>query len=882
MEWLRRGAYFFRRTRVDHQLEEEAGIHIEMRSAELESSGIPRAGAIAQARREFGPVLRMQEDSHEAWQFAFLEQAFSDLRYASRQLLKSPLFALVSLLSLALGIGASSAVFSVIYGVLLHPFPYKGADRMVSFQVADKTGHHGADNYLLLNSKQFQDFQKADVLDGAIAGDNWDMAATGNEIPEAVHTGKLSANAFQYFGVPPILGRGFALSDGPFGQEPQRVVILSYHFWQSHFGGETAALDKLLQLDHEDYKIIGVAPPSFTWFRSDVYVPLRLMNDPDRISTIDARLKPGITLKAAEARLQPLIESFAKETPKHFPPNVKLQVTRLNAEAELRFQGTLTVLFVAVTLLLAVGCANVSILLLSRASARQHELAVRAALGASHKRVVKQLFTEALLLAGLGCLFGVALAYAGIPLILQWLPENSFPNRAAIQVNGPVLCFSVLAAALASIAFGLWPSFQSSRPDISKAMRENTKRAGGSLKGQRLHTILIAAQVALTVLLLAGAGASIRTFLQLYQSHLGFDPRHLLTATLQFPDGSYLQIDERQNFEELVRLKISQIPGVTACAISSGTPPQAHFARQLEIFDQPTAHGRAVYTNPVSRELFETLKIPILRGQVWSEQDDRRGAHVVLVNEVFARRYWPNENVIGRKLRLPNFKAFTSWMLARPNSDDWLEVRGVVGNTPNDGLSRPVGPAVYLPYSLVQGDSLGLVIRTQGSPLALAEAVRRAVHTANAAQPVNEIHTAEQILANEGWATEQFIAQLFLLFAALALTLAAIGIYSVISFAVTQRYQELGIRMALGAQRINVVKLVLRSASRAVATGLAAGFTLCVLSNGALKHWTRGSMLDPRVILFVAVLLFLVMTVASAGPAWRAATVDPMSALRHD
>jgi ABC-type antimicrobial peptide transport system permease subunit len=271
-----------------------------------------------------------------------------------------------------------------------------------------------------------------------------------------------------------------------------------------------------------------------------------------------------------------------------------------------------------------------------------------------------------------------------------------------------------------------------------------------------------------------------------------------------------------------------------------------------------------------------------LQGRIWSEQEDQRAAHVVVVNEAFVRRYWFAGNVIGRKLRLPNFKAFTWWMLARPNTNDWLEVRAVVGNTPNNGLSRPVGPAVYLPYSLVLGDSFHLASRTKGPPLAIAESFRRAVPTADPAQPVNRIATAEELLSREGWATEQFVAKLFLLFAALALILAAIGLYSVISFAVTQRYRELGIRMALGAQRTAVVRLIVASASRAVSAGLMGGLILCVLSNGALKHWTRGSMYDSGVILFVAVLLLLVMTVASVGPAWRATTVDPMTALRHD
>jgi predicted permease len=436
-----------------------------------------------------------------------------------------------------------------------------------------------------------------------------------------------------------------------------------------------------------------------------------------------------------------------------------------------------------------------------------------------------------------------------------------------------VLLFSILAAFLTGISFGVWPALRSTQPRTTAA----------SSQGQRLHTLLIAGQVSLTLLLLAGAGASIRTFLRLYQSPLGFDPHHVLTVSLQFPDGTHTQLDERQNFYASVRQKIAALPGVEAAAIYPfGFPPQAHSARQLDIFDQPASTGRSVYTNPVSREFFEALRIPMLQGRTWSEQETRRASHVAIVNQSFARRYWPNRSAIGHKIRLPDFTAFTTWMLAHPGSNDWLEVVGVVGDTPNDGLSRPVGAAVYVPYSLVLGDSFNLAIRTQGDPLAITRDVRQAVHTASASQPVSEIRTAEEILSAEGWSTERFIAALFLLFAGLALALAAIGLYSVVSLAVTERYREFGIRMALGAQRAAILKLVLASGVRAVALGLAGGLVLCLFSNGALRHWTQSSMYDPGVILPVSFLLFFVMISASMRPAWRASTVDPIKVLRDE
>lgn len=882
-EWLRRCGHLSHRAKFDEQIGEEAQFHIEMRSSELQAVGVPPTEAEAQARREFGPVLRMEEASREAWRFPLLAQIFGDIRYAFRQLLKSPVFTLVSLLSLALGIGATTSVFSVIYGALLHPFPYRGADRMVTFQVTDAAGYNGFTNYLLLSARQFEDIQRAEMLDGVIATDNWDMAATGQDLPEAVHTGKLSANAFDYFGVPPILGRVFTSADGPFGEAPQRVVVLSYRFWRGHFGGDPAVLGKTLQLDHEDYRIIGVVPLQFAWFHSDVYVPLRLTNDPDRVSMIHARLKPGVTIKAAEDSLQPLIESFAKESPKHFPRSVRLRISNLNAAAEKRLTGTLSVLFIAVTLLLAVGCANVSILLLTHTTARRHELAVRAAIGASRRRIIRQLLTEALLLAMMGCLVGVAVAYRSVPFILGKMPENSFPNEAAIQVNGSVLLFSILSAVSTGVLFGLWPALRSSRLDIIHAIQSHTKRASGSIKDRRTHGVLIAGQVSLTVLLLAGAGASSRTFLQLYQSPLGYDPHHLLIVSLQFPDGTHTQLDERQGFYAQVRQRVVEIPGVETAAIYPfGFPPRAQFVRQLEIFDQPNSKGRSVYTNPVSREFFEALKIPTLEGRIWSEQESSRAAHVVVVNQAFAQRYWPGGSPIGHRMRMPDFTAFTSWMLAHPGTNGWLEIIGVVGNTPNHGLSEPANPAVYVPYSLVLGDSFNLAIRTSGQPMSFMHAVREAVHSVSATQPVNEMRTAEDILAAEGWATEKFVATLFVLFALLALALAGIGLYSVVSFVAIMRYQEFGIRMALGAQKTEILKLVLSSGIRAVGTGFIGGLVLCLVTNEGLRHWTRSSMYDPVVILSVALFLFFMVTAASLWPAWRGTSLDPIRALRHE
>lgn len=596
---------------------------------------------------------------------------------------------------------------------------------------------------------------------------------------------------------------------------------------------------------------------------------------------IDARLRPGITASAAESSLLPLIESFQKEAPAHFPRKPRITIRKLNASTEDRFQGTLLVLFVAVLLLLVVGVANVSLLLLARAAARQHELAMRCALGANRTRIIQQLVTEAVCLATIGCALGVGLAYLGVPVIVRWVPANSFPNEAAIRIHIPVLMFSVIVSFIAGLLCGLWPAFRSSRPDVGQVIQTHTQKTAGTTEGRHFRSFLIAGQVALTFTLLAGAGSSIRTLLRLYLTYLGYDPSHLLTVALQFPDGTHLQLQERQNFYLRTRQAVAEIPGVRSAAIPSGFPPQAHFTRHLELFDQPNTRSLNVIVNPVSREFFRTLRIPLLHGSVWSQQETERASAVAVVNQAFADRYWPKRNPIGGRIRLPDFTAFTSWMLAQPNSNNWLLIGGVVGNTPNEGLSKPPAPAVYVPYSLVLGDSFNLVIRTDGNPLSMTKAIRECIRSLDATQPVNEIRTAEDILSDEGWATEKFVASLFLIFSGLALVLASVGLYSVVAFLVAQRYREFGVRMALGASRRRILRTVLFSGAQSVASGLLAGFLLCMIVNGLFSRWTQGSLYDPIILLSVSGVLVVVSMVASFLPAWRASSIGPMEALRH-
>ncbi len=406
-----------------------------------------------------------------------MQTLLQDFRFSLRQLVKSPGFTLTAVISLALGIGATTAVFSVVYGILMNPYPYAASDRMVHMRLMDKAGHESGFG---LTAGQWQQIRKSPVVEDAFISDDWNLTVTGHDLPEDVAGVYLTSNAFNYFGVPAFLGRGLVPSDAIDGQDPQPVVVLSYKFWQRHFNSNPAVLGQTLQLVRKNYTIVGVAAPRFTWDDGDVYLPLKVTQDVVRSYYVGLRLKPGVSHAMANAALQPLLEQFALETPKHFPADrLRFYVVGLNDDFVRDLGGTLYLLFSAVALLLAIGCGNVSILLLARGTARQHEFAVRTAIGASRPRIIRQLLTEALLLSLTGALLGVLLAYWALAMIVEMLPKYSFPHEAAIQINLPVLLFSVGAALFTGILFGLWPALQLSRPEVSQVMQGTTRKIAG-------------------------------------------------------------------------------------------------------------------------------------------------------------------------------------------------------------------------------------------------------------------------------------------------------------------------------------------------------------------------------------------------------------------
>ncbi len=813
-----------------------------------------------------------------------MQAVIQDLRFAARQLVKSPGFAVTAILSLALGIGATTAVFSVIYAALINPFPYRAADRIVRFGV---WGAHRDSRIIWLNGPQIRLLRQSPAVEDTIVMDDWSLPLTGGEYPEDVATIFLSSNGFDFLGEPVLLGRGLQPSDAVEGQDPQPVAVLSYGFWMRHFFANRDVIGKTLELNHKNYKIVGVAAPRFVWYSADVYLPLKLTGNPDVRYIVDLRLKPGVTPKAASAALQPLAEQFAKERPKQFPEQFRVDLQRLNDWVFRSVGNILYFLLGGVALLLVIGCGNVSILQLARGLAREHEIAVRSAIGAGRARVMRQLLTESLLLSVIGAACGVAVAYGALAGIKAVLPKYEFAPEVVVGINVPVLLFCVALALLTGVLFGLSPALQLSRPELARALQQSgARRVAGGVRSRRTHGALISGQIALTLLLLAAAGAGIRSFESLSHVELGYDPHHTASLWIPLRENTYTDWKERWQYYEQLRQGVQQVPGVTMTAISTNaTPPESGTRAPFRLLGAPAGDDRMALVEEVGANYFRLLHIPLLEGRIWNETESRNGAHMVVVNQAFAKSYFPNGDAVGHAVQLPAEENRPPIALAVPGlSEAWLQIVGIVGDSRNEGLRKPASPAIFVPYTLRMGPGTQILMRANGSPLSLLNAVRHALAEVNSDQQTARVVSDldHWISDQPEWQQEQLVAWLFGAFAILALSLAAIGLYSVVSFAVAQRTNEFGIRMALGAQRGHVLRLVFQSTAVNVGAGVLLGTVLTLGLNSVVARWIGGDFRDPVLLPVGVILLAAVAACACYLPARRAARVDPIVALRGE
>lgn len=855
-------------------LERELQADLDLEEEEQRDRGLPSDEARYAARRAFGNSALIREHTHEAWGIAPFERLWQDLRFAFRQCARNKRFTAVCILTLALGIGAQTTIYSVIHAVLIDPYPYRGAMRMVHIHLYDKE----PDPYdLALDEPQFDQFVKSPVLDGAIAEDVYTMALTGGQLPEQLQVGRMSTNAFEYFGVPALFGRAFDSSDGP------HVAVLSYPFWVSHYGGRADIIGKPLQLDRQNYEIMGIMPRRFAWMGSDVYVPLPLSTDPRRAVNVYARLRAGVSDRQAERALEPILDSFARDTPWNFPQHFKAHLVHINQVAIGRFRGFLVVLFLSVSFLLLLACVNVAILLLARGEARLAEISMRKALGAAPVRILRQLLTESLLLALCGGALGSLFAFGGIRLVhvlIRPLP-SIFPPEAQIALNVPVLLFSLGVSACTGIVFGIWPALRLSRSNLRHSTDGSANRLAGRAGAHNSHRVLLTAEVALTILLMAASGATVQRLRQLLHSNLGYDPSNLASVNLVLREHSHDVWTDRVHYYEQIRQAIAADPDVQAVAIGQ-LPPNILGSIPVTV---PGLQGPSgfVITQQVSPEYFVTLAIPLLRGRVWTSAETAHAARLALVNEAMRRRYWPNANPIGQTIVLNNGVAnATVWKLVAPGDDQHFQIIGVVGDTPNKSLGEAIAPAVFIPYTMTPFDGFDVAFRARGNPAALLHAIKEDVHRVAPGQAVGDLVTANDLLEGDALGRERFVARLFTCFALIGLAFAVCGLYSIQSYLVAERMRELGVRIALGAGRAHIVGTVTRACAVAVLAGAAIGVLASVALSRAFAYWTSGNVRDPEMLAAVVAVLLLAAAAASVGPALAAASVNPIEALRSE
>lgn len=811
-----------------------------------------------------------------------MQVLLQDLRFAVRQIFRNPGFSLTAILSLMLGIGATVAVYSILYDAVLHPWPYANIERVVDIWITDSAGREGIWG---LTGPQIRQLRQARAVEDMAVFSFTSETVTGGDVPDDVNAIEMTGNAFQFLGLAPQTGRYFVPADAPEGQDPQPVAILSYKFWQRHYRGDPSVVGKTIQLSHKPYAILGVMPPRFTWMDGDVYIPLKLESDQMHRYGTKIKLKPGTSFAAAADEFRPLYQDLARQTPNFFPKQFKVSVRGLADTYTHDLKKTMYLLFGAVALLLLIGCGNVSILLLARGTARQHEFAVRSAVGASGFRIVRQLLTESLLLSLAGAGLGVFVAYRTIGFIIPRLPDHSYPYEADFHINLPVLYFSVCLAVLSGVVFGLFPALQSSRPEISEMLQASMRRLTGSVRGRRLHTALIASQIALTLLLMTAAGAAIQSFVHLLRVPLGYNPQHAMSIVIPMQENAHTTWADRSRFFTQLREKVAATPGVLAAGISTNaTPPSNGWQLPVEILGKPASQAQEAHLEFVSPEYFTALQIPLQRGRTWDQGEIARGAALVVVNQAFVRHYMAGAEALGHSVRMPQLATLPPVVLKADGVSGWMPIIGVVGDSLNDGLDKPVAPAIYAPYTLLTPLVTQVIVRTRGEPLALLHSIRQQIASLNPDQQVfSDVRDLEGWIEREPqFARGRLISILFGAFALLALTLAAVGLYSVVSYTVAQRTSELGIRVALGARRRDVLRLVAFSAGTSVGLGIVAGLALSFGMNRMITRWIEGGARDPLLVLLVSAILLVVAALACLIPARRALAVQPMTALRYD
>jgi len=867
---------------MENELDEELRFHIERETEENVRRGVTPSEARLAALRKFGGIEKTKDEVREADRAMFFETLLQDVRYGMRSLRKNPGYAAAAVLTLALGIGANTAIFSVVHGVLLQSLPYGGGDRLVKIRV-DAPGAGIKDGRYSV--PELNDLRAmSHSFDGIVEYHSMFFILLGKPEPERVQTGVVTASFFDVLGVRPVLGRTFLPGEDKKGAEA--VLVLSHAYWMRSFGGDPAVVGRVFQMNDRPHTVVGVLPPIPGYPEdNDVYMPVSacpFRSAPDMetdrsmgMMRAFARLAKGATLSSAQADLAAVTKRLEHDHPGDYPPSIHLSIAPVSLREELTRQArpTFLLLFATVGLVLLLACANVANLSLARLVRREKEMALRSALGAARNRLTRQLLTESLLVSIAGGALGLGMAVAGQGLLVHFARRFT-PRAGEIAVDTPVLLFSLVVSVLVGVVLGVIPAF-SPRRSLVSALQAGRDTSSSTPARLRVRNLLIAGQVAISFVLLAGAGLMLRTLWAMAHVDTGFSSERVLTARLGLNFTRYPKPEDRRAFQERLFERLSTEPGVQTVALAGtfplneGGPANGEYRLEGAPVVSKDQLPRADFQR-VSADYFKTIGVPVLRGRSISAADRADAQQVAVINSRMASHVWPNQDPIGKRIGVET----------DPEKITWMPIVGVVGDVRQYSLTDPPLDQVYLSIQQFPGPGT-LMIRTSTDPRRMERTVRGIVHSIGPEQPVDRFRTLDEVRSG-ALDNPRLTATLLVLFASLALVITATGIAGVISFSVGQRRQEFGIRMALGALPGSVRRMVLGQGMRLVAAGLAAGIAAALMLT---RLWSsllyEVSPYDPPTFFVVALMLLVVAAIACFVPAKRATSVDPMVALRN-
>ncbi len=808
-----------------------------------------------------------------------------DISYALRNLRKAPGFAAVAVITLALGIGASTAIFSVIDNILMEPFPYPDAQRFMSVQIhdAERTEPGGRGGF---SGPEFLDYvEQNHVFDRVIANDQTDVLYRAGEGTQRFDGNFVTPGTFEFLGMPALIGRVMQPADYEPGAPP--VFVLRYKTWVKNFGADPGIVNKTFVLNGESRTLIGIMPPRFGWGDADLWIPRK----PERAAATKAvagafpefwfllgHLKPGVSIKGAEADFTVVANRLAKVYPKDYPKRFTVHIESLTNLVVGQFKTTLLIVLAAVGLLLLIGCGNVANLLLARATTREKEFAIRSALGANRWRLIRQLLVESLILAAGGAAVGTLLAWGGLKSLVALMPQNIIPAEAVIRLNMPVLLFTLGVAGLTALVFGLVPALKAARKDLNDPLRDSGKGISGGFRHGRLRDAVVVLEVGLSLTLLVSAGLLMRSFVALRDVKLGLQPDHVLVARLPLPVDRYKTADQVTGFYRPLLQRLKALPGVLEATETSTLPPYGGIPSDIEVPGKTHAEKWDAMFQLVSEGYFPVLKIQFIDGRGFTEAEVNGARKLAIVNQTFVKKYLTNENPIGRQVRIAQLAEFEDAV-----KEPTFEIIGLVADAKNRGLQDPPQPEIWVPYTVTGSAFRGILVRTANEPLTMMNAVQHEIWATDANVAVTLTGTLEGYISQFSFAGPRFGFFLMSIFGAIGLVLVTIGVYSVLAYTTARRTHEIGIRMALGANRSDVQGMVVRMGLKLVGLGVGIGLIVSVALGRVIATQLWGvSAYDPWTLVCVPALLLATGIVACWLPARRAAGVDPLVALRYE